>query len=125
MNLITKRDLIRSAAERWHAQYGKMIDNGEAYAFDAAKILVGLRSLDCETATADDVARVTGSSGWCVLECMHCRADVEQVVRLTRQYPPALGYSTQPDEAEEQDRHAFMICGSCVLQVFKLLEQYR
>jgi len=54
---------------------------------------------------------IRSQSNWCELTCSECEAPAEAVAQLER--PGELGPVS------------FRLCGPCVLQAFKLLEQYR
>lgn len=130
MKLITKRDVIRSVADRWFAQYDREIERGDmpldlpipvtsgdviATRSDQVRpsaILARLRALDLEACSELDVHNVIRStSNWCELTCSECGAAAEALAQLER--PGELGPIS------------FRLCGLCVLQAFKLLEQYR
>ena len=126
MKLITKRDVIRSVADRWLAAFSKRIDEGGEH----SAILARLRTLDLETASEADVGLVIGGSGWCELKCAECHEPADQVALFQAfcelDFMRVLSgtYVRDPDDPESWPRE-LRVCGPCVFKAFKLLEQYR
>lgn len=77
--LITRRDVIRGIAKRWHEQYG---DNPERHGPDKTEIYRGLLALDLETCSPADVEAVIGNATWTRLKCNGCGRDVDAVVQV-------------------------------------------
>ena len=80
MNIITKRDRIRTVAKRWSKQYGI----GTHWEADPVKqgISQSLEMLDKETCSADDVAKIIGNNSWTRMRCDECKEDTTWIIQL-------------------------------------------
>lgn len=73
MRVITIRSQIREVADRWARQYPGSKED----------ILVQLRALDPEEATAGDVAAIIGNKSWaCPQQCNECKDYFPVVVQI-------------------------------------------
>jgi len=72
MQIITKREKIRSVLNRWLKQYP------EQNQITTTK----LRELDLNNCSADDIANIIGNSSWTSLYCNECEKDVDIIMGL-------------------------------------------
>jgi hypothetical protein len=70
MEIIRRRDIIRSVRDRWTTQYGQNDEKRKA-----------LAALDLETCSAADVVAVLGTS-WVENECDECQKDLPVLMRF-------------------------------------------
>jgi hypothetical protein len=96
--ILTKRDFILSAAERW-----EMLHSEKQKTKRELDTLTALRRMNLATATEDDVARVVGHRGLTGLVCDVCHGEIEA----------ALVY-----EDRNAEPHSF--CQDCLAHAAKL-----
>ena len=102
MKKITERDMIRNVAEKWRIQYL----NGSP---DKLNILSGLLSLNKETASSDDVAKIISNSSWTELKCDECKKYVKEIIQLGQ----------EPD----YESSTAWICGDCLEEAFREVQK--
>lgn len=78
MTLLTTRDRIRTAAERFRRQ--SAFSGGEPRWFTETK--AALDALDLEAAAAEDVAAVLGNWTWTEIVCDNCSRATDRAVRV-------------------------------------------
>jgi hypothetical protein len=105
MRIITERDLIRGVAAAWSKQYSR--DEKLSDGSHTRKVLVRLKALNQETATAEDVAAIIGNSSWTGIRCDECGESVRTVIQI----------------GEEQDYESATanICPSCFYKAAELM----
>lgn len=110
MKAITTRGLIRTVAERWGRQQigtrGGVFTPppaGQNVAYDA------LAALDPETATAEDVAAITGNTSWVAVTCGECGRSVDRAVQL--------------GEEPGDDSATVLVCRGCLVGALALLDE--
>jgi hypothetical protein len=79
MKLVTARDKIRAAADQWKARY---LQAGEWESARDREVYERLRSLDVESATAEEVTAIVGSPLWTEYTCDECGARVNEVIEF-------------------------------------------
>ncbi len=77
IKVVTPRDLILTAADRWYKQFSAAIENPTEdfilYSTDNKKtIYYKLKALNKETATAEDVEAIIGNKSWSWPACNVC-----------------------------------------------------
>jgi hypothetical protein len=73
--IISLREQIRTVADRWYDVYFDKSKRLWRYGEDKKDIYYGLKVLDVETATADDVKKIIGNSSWAEYNpCDECGA---------------------------------------------------
>lgn len=107
MKIITERELIQNVATRWKSQYGY---NGE-WGFNEyhKNVYSNLLSLDTNTATAEDVARIIGNESWSYAWCSLC-GNHSPISVITN--------ATFIDED-------IIICESCIEKVHSMLVDFK
>ena len=111
MHLITKRSLIHSVADRWHAQYAPFDNDSPLFSkrmglsdeLSKKQIHAALASLDKETATEFDVANIIGNRSWTGLKCHECGCDQDAVIVV--------------GEAEDYESHTAHLCQECAEKI--------
>lgn len=105
MKVETLRDQVRTVADRWANVYGR-----GSYRQDKIDILAKLRTLDVETATAEDVAAIIGNGSWvCQRRCHECNIDTYDAVEL--------------GEPPDYESATATICRSCLVAALDLLSR--
>lgn len=114
MLIINERSHVRDVAKRWERQYASYMDSGsrgelkKVLKRDAKDVLFKLKSLDVETATAEDVKNIIGNDSWvCDTKCDECGKAFGEVVQL--------------GEEPDYESHTICICSSCLIKAVKLL----
>lgn len=103
MKLMRERDQVRSVPSRWRAQYRNWPGEWQECADR-------LQALDPETASADDVAAITGNRAWAQpLECNECGTKTWDIVRVG-------------EEPDHESNTAYM-CADCLRAALRLLEE--
>lgn len=106
MNVITKRERIRTVAARWDAQFGDLPDKRGTGA--------RLSALDGETATEADVAAIV-DLGWIEVRCDACRKEVDVAIDIM-----------EPDgEDDDETSRVVRICFECVQKTGMALDRRR
>ncbi len=81
--LYTERLMIQNVVARWHQTYSRL---GKDYMLSGGRLATDieneLRSLDLDTATAEEVAEIIDSTSWTNLRCHQCRKLVKAIVRV-------------------------------------------
>lgn len=111
MHLITKRSLIRSVADRWHAQYAPFRNDSPLFSkrmglsdgLTKQQIHSALAALEKETATEDDVANIIGNRSWANIQCHECGWDVAAVIVV--------------GETEDCESHTAHLCQACAEKI--------
>jgi hypothetical protein len=70
--LVLQRDLIKSVAERWKAQYAPNENWNIQYGEGKRQIYDRLLALDTDNCTAEDVVRIIGNTSWTTIRCDYC-----------------------------------------------------
>ena len=70
--LIIQRDLIKTVAERWKAQYAPSENWNIQYGEGKRVVYERLLELDTNNCTAEDVIRIIGNTSWTMIRCDHC-----------------------------------------------------
>ena len=78
--VITERDMIRTVAERFRAQYRDVASGLLPLGWDPKYIAARLEKLDLERATAEEVAGVIGRVGWTSERCNACNKYVSDII---------------------------------------------
>mgnify|MGYP007083465666 CR=1 FL=1 len=109
MELITKRQLIDSVAERWKVQYYSGPRQGWAFTTSGAsdEIYRRLKALP-QNATEDQAAAIIGNSGWTRIECDECGKYVDAAVQL--------------GEPPDYESATAVVCLDCLKAAAALLE---
>lgn len=106
MKIITQRTIIQGVANRWAEQYC-----GSEYRLRSGKSVVDvlneLRALDLNTATAQEVAAITGNDSWTRLpRCDECSSDMVSAIIVLGAIP-------------DYDSHTAWVCKTCVEKAWK------
>lgn len=107
MKLHSQRELIRTVAARYEAQYIWQMSRSTAYVMKLEK----LKALNVETATVGDVADIIGNGTWVFLHhCDSCGLRKDTVVELH-------------DADSYEDSELRFVCPECVTKLMKLLAE--
>lgn len=79
LKLVTKRDVIKKVAARWHEAYFDEKGRGDYYGEDKPEIYAELLGLHLDTCTEDEVTAIIGNDSWTELRCDVCNERQEQV----------------------------------------------
>ncbi len=83
MTIVTTRGQIRTVLERWYQTYRHDIENPPKWSpLDKEAVHIGLCAMNPETATADEINRIIGNTGWIDITCTECRKDVERALEV-------------------------------------------
>lgn len=72
MKVITEKDWVKEAPEKWKRNYFHNGDWGTVSLGDPKKIYDALCELNPESATASDVTAIIGNDSWCGFCCSEC-----------------------------------------------------
>jgi hypothetical protein len=103
--LITARDLILSVAKRWYKAYQRTFRNVTDNKF---AIYEGLRKLDLEACTREDVDAVIGNTSWTDISCDGCG---ERRLRI----------AVEVGEERDYESCTATLCASCVQEAVHVL----
>jgi len=85
MEIITKRDRIRTVPSRWYDQYQPFsCDNyrlGDLKLFKK-EIYDQLLKLNLETVAEEDITKLVGNPSWTSMQCDECHEEVDILIRL-------------------------------------------
>jgi hypothetical protein len=76
----TVRSEIRGVAERWRHQYFHGGEWSKTFHGSTQRIYDGLKALDVESATPEDVAAIIGNGSWVSLTCDNCKREQAAVI---------------------------------------------
>ena len=79
MNIITKREIVASAVDRWVRKYSGYQDTGDKY--DKGPITEKLKKLPLPH-REKDINRIIGNNSWTELLCSECGNDVDAVAEF-------------------------------------------
>jgi hypothetical protein len=110
MNIIQRRDIIRTVRDRWNSQYpDDNLDIGWERSERVGDIRVRLAALDLETCSVEDVDKAIGTSGWADNDCDCCKLS----------FPVLVHIGEEPDyDAKWQD-----LCAGCLSKAVTLLNE--
>lgn len=100
MKLLTERAQVRTAAERFEK---------DAWGADKSEKLDKLKSIDKETATADDISAIVGSHNFASpTRCMECETLKWEIIELGEEF--------------NIDTNTVWICTDCLRNALAILE---
>lgn len=110
MKILTKRQVIKQVAARWHDQYHPFKEWMPLYSYRMGvradhvrrrtqkEIYDALMTLDLELATEAQVADITGNDSWTSLQCENCDEQKDALYQFK----------------VHADRESAMICKDCI-----------
>lgn len=102
----TERDRIRTVAQRWDEEWKRLGCFNEPEKIRISRLL---HALDVETATAEDVKRITGRDTWAgIVGCTACGND-SSIVAIVGEPP-------------DYDSSTAWLCPDCVAKTFALVQ---
>ncbi len=114
MKLITQRDVIKTVAARWRAQYHPFEPssplfserNGITVEKTKREIADELDALNKDTATVADVTAIIGNDSWTDLKCDECGKYVDAIVQV--------------GEEPDYESYSAKLCKPCVYKALTL-----
>jgi hypothetical protein len=98
MEIIYKRDLIKTVAKRWYEQYRE----------DYMNVLTKLSKIDLEIATEQQIIDIIGNSTWTSIRCDECNKEVDIAIQL--------------GEEPNYESATALICIDCLKKSIKLFK---